>query len=585
METLYTDEKNVLILISLLKYFGIKKIVASPGATNVTFVGSIQNDAYFEVYSAVDERSAAYIACGLSAETNEAVVLSCTGATASRNYVSGLTEAYYRKLPILAVTSTQHTGRVGHYIPQVIDRSVSLKDTVNLSVQIPSIHDKEDEWAYRLMMNKAILELFHRGGGPVHINLTTQYSSNFTTKELPEFVPVKRVSKIADSPNFTNKKIGIFVGAHKVWSDRLTKAVDKFCESYNAAVICDHTSNFQGKYKINASLVCSQTHYKSPLRNLDVLIHIGEVSGSAIALNPKEVWRVNPDGEVRDTFKKLSTVYEMDEVDFFETFNDMHLGDNNELSYFNSWKDECDRILNKIPELPFSNPWIAQNTIQDLPSSSVLHLGILNSLRSWDFFNLPKEIAAYCNTGGFGIDGCVSSLIGASIENKEKLYFGIVGDLAFFYDMNSIGNRHVGKNIRLMVINNGKGTEFRNYNHNAAKFQEEADLYMAAAGHFGEKSKKLVKAYSENLGFEYMSAHNKEEYLEKKNFFLNDTVGEKPILFEVFTESEDESLAIELINTSEVTSREALKSSTKKIAKSIIGEKGIGTLKNIIKRD
>ena len=63
MSKFYTDEKNALIIIALLKANGIRKVIASPGATNVTFVGSIQNDSYFEVFSAVDERSAAYIAC------------------------------------------------------------------------------------------------------------------------------------------------------------------------------------------------------------------------------------------------------------------------------------------------------------------------------------------------------------------------------------------------------------------------------------------------------------------------------------------------------------------------------------------
>lgn len=54
----------------------------------------------------------------MAEETGETVVLSCTGATASRNYISGLTEAYYRKLPILAVTATQNENRIGHMIPQ-----------------------------------------------------------------------------------------------------------------------------------------------------------------------------------------------------------------------------------------------------------------------------------------------------------------------------------------------------------------------------------------------------------------------------------------------------------------------------------
>ena len=102
----YTVERNVQILISLLKAHGVKRIVASPGTTNITLVGSLQQDSYFSIYSSFDERSAAYLACGLAAESGEPVALSCTGATASRNYVSGLTEAYYRNLPVLAITST-----------------------------------------------------------------------------------------------------------------------------------------------------------------------------------------------------------------------------------------------------------------------------------------------------------------------------------------------------------------------------------------------------------------------------------------------------------------------------------------------
>jgi hypothetical protein len=59
----YTAERSVQILISLLKQHGIKRIVASPGTTNLTFVASIMQDSWFEMYSSVDERSAAYMAC------------------------------------------------------------------------------------------------------------------------------------------------------------------------------------------------------------------------------------------------------------------------------------------------------------------------------------------------------------------------------------------------------------------------------------------------------------------------------------------------------------------------------------------
>ena len=48
MKINYTDEKNIQILIALLKGHRIRKVVASPGATNVTFVRSLQNDPYFK---------------------------------------------------------------------------------------------------------------------------------------------------------------------------------------------------------------------------------------------------------------------------------------------------------------------------------------------------------------------------------------------------------------------------------------------------------------------------------------------------------------------------------------------------------
>ncbi len=133
MSKYYTDEENTLIVIALLKANGIRKIIASPGATNVTFVASVQHDSFFEVYSAADERSAAYMACGLAHELGEPVVISCTGATSSQNYTPGLIEAYYRKLPVLAITSTQMLCRVGHHVAQVTDRSSLPNDTQRLS--------------------------------------------------------------------------------------------------------------------------------------------------------------------------------------------------------------------------------------------------------------------------------------------------------------------------------------------------------------------------------------------------------------------------------------------------------------------
>jgi len=579
MKTYYTDEKNVQILIALLKGHGIKKVIASPGTTNITFVRSLQNDSFFEIYSSVDERSAAYMACGLAAESGEPVVLSCTGATASRNYMSGLTEAYYRKLPILAVTSTQEIAKVGHHIAQVIDRSSMPNDTVKHSVQLPLIKDDTDWWSCEVKVNNAILELSRHGGGPVHINLTTGYSRSYETVTLPKVRLIKRITtRSSEYPSIPKGKVAVFVGSHaKMTKDQIC-ALEIFCESNNAVVFCDHTSGYKGKYCVIHSLSPSQRLSDFNGLRPDLLIHIGEITGdyTIYGIVGKQVWRVSEDGELRDTFRKLQYVFEMPEQDFFEHYTKKDIS--NEI-YLKAWNDHLEQLYNKIPELPFSNLWIAKKIHKLVPENSTIHFAILNSLRSWNFFELPKSVESKSNVGGFGIDGSVSSLVGASLAKKDRLYFGIIGDLAFFYDMNSLGNRYVGNNLRILLVNNGKGTEFRNFNHPAASFGESADKFIAAGGHFGNKSQTLVKNYSESLGFEYLSASNKAEFEQIYERFLTDQMLDKSILLEVFTNSVDESKALEMITSISTT----VKMKTKDVIRNVVGKNNIRKIKKFIK--
>lgn len=577
MMKFYTNARNVQIVIALLKAHGIRKIIASPGTTNIAFVGSMQQDPFFEIYSSADERSAAYMACGLAAESGEPVVLSCTGATASRNYMPALTEAYYRKLPVLAITSAQHTGYIGMNIPQIIDRRVLPHDIARISVQLPSVHTSEDEWACIVQVNRAILELRRAGGGPVHINLDMSCHKDFSVKKLPETRVIKRIYPADRFPEIPKGKIGIFSGAHQKWNEELVRAVDAFCGEYDAVVFCDHTSNYQGKYQILSPLMFSQIQGDSRNRP-EILIHLGEISGdySFSAINHAEVWRISPDGELRDTFHNLKFVFEMNEIEFFKHYTRDILSAQRK-EYWTTCRKHLEQLYTLMPEVPFSNIWIAARIAPKIPEGAVIHLGILNSLRAWNFFEIPSTVLAYSNTGGFGIDGCVSSLIGASLANKQKLYFGVFGDLAFFYDMNSLGNRHVQNNVRILLVNNGKGTEFRNFNHPGSAFGDEADAYIAAGGHYGNKSRELVRHYSQDLGFEYLCASNKEEFEQVYRRFLMPELTEKPLLFEIFTDSRDESDALEQVMNIE----ETVEGQAKMLAKQVLGKKGVDMLKKV----
>ena len=278
---MYSSERNVQMLLSLLKVHKIKKMVLSPGSANASFVASAQYDGEFELYSSVDERSAAYIACGLAEESQEPVVICCTGATASRNYMPGLTEAYYRKLPLIAITATRPIAWLGQNRDQLIDRTVIPNDIAVKSVHLPVIENEQDEWECNLKINDALLELQRNGGGPVHINLTTSYSLDFSVSKLPEERVIQRVVWGSELPKLPNGNMAIFVGAHSAWNERLKATVESFCEQYNAFVFYDQTSNYTGKYGIPCGIFDIAGF---PNLKIDLLIHLGNISASWPAL-------------------------------------------------------------------------------------------------------------------------------------------------------------------------------------------------------------------------------------------------------------------------------------------------------------
>ena len=575
-----TDERNAQILIQVLKAHGIKKVIASPGTTNACLVSSMQSDPFFEIYSAPEERSGAYMACGMAAESGEPVVLSCTGATASRNYMPALTEAFYRKLPILTVTSSRRNAYIGHNCDQVTDRTVLPNDVAKISVQMPIVLDDVSEWNCIINANKAVLELYHRGGGPAHINLETTYSK----KKVADIQPVRiirRFMKYDEFPNITAQRVCIFVGAHVEMDDKLERAISEFCKKYNGIVLCDHTSNYRGEYRAFCNIVANQYYWKSTIQNVELMVHIGDISSSDYKIQAKEVWRVNPDGEIRDTFQKLYNVFEMKEVEFFEYYNKKKQDySNSELLI--AYHQEEKEILSRMPEFPFSNIWIASVTAKKLPSNSVLHLGIRNSLRSWNYFDTQETVTGYSNTGGFGIDGSLSTVIGAALCHPDRLYYCVLGDLAFFYDMNALGNRHVPSNIRILVVNNGLGFEMKfpaSWGYSIANsIGVSEDNYVCAAGHYS--SPDLIKSYVYGLGFEYLKVSTKDQYFDCLPKIVSNEKQDRTLVVEIVVNSENEDAALNLIGSIMVDESNAAKAAIKKA----IGKKGIDAIKKMMGR-
>ena len=575
---MYTDKKNILQLVALLEAHGITKVVLCPGSRNIPLVHTLSNHPNFTCYPVTDERSAGYFAIGLALNGGKPAAVCCTSGTALLNLHPAVAEAFYQNVPLVVISADRPAAWIGQMDGQTLPQPGVFQNLVKKSVNLPEIHTEEDEWYCNRLVNEALLETNHHGKGPVHINIETLFSSDFSVKTLPEERAIMKFYNNDKLPNIKAQKVCIFVGSHSKFTMELQNAIDEFCEKYNAIVLCDQTSNYKGKYRILGGLVAAQSDYDAACKYADLYIHIGEISGSYYLFKKGIFWRVNEDGEIRDPFRLLESVFEMNELDFFNYYNSLVSKKKN--TYFDEWKMENKKIESMIEELPLSNAWMCQQTAHRLPQNSVLHLAILNSLRSWNLFDTPNSVYSYSNVGGFGIDGCISSCVGASLVNKQKLYFCVSGDLATFYDLNVLGNRHIGNNFRLLVSNNGTGFEMHCKGSIGSEFDyAEADRFFCAGGHFGSQSRLLLRHFAEDLGFDYIKAETKEEYLNNIEYFVDPNLHEKPLIFEVFVNPKDDEFAYNATKRT-ITSNKAV---AKKVAKKVLGNKGYNSIKKMIK--
>ncbi len=574
---MYTIQENVRIVIALLKQYNIHHIVISPGGTNIPISQAVQDDPFFHCYSIADERSAMYFAIGLHLQTGEVIATSCTSAQATRNYVPGLTEAFYKHTPILAITTAKLERFQYQDYMQAPDQCSLPKDAVKASYDLPPITDENTRMQVYHNAKEAILETTHRIPGPVQLNIriVDKQQGMFEEVDLPRIRPLKRYMAWDDwnDVEIADKKILIVVGEHRPFTKRQNEAIEKFCEGYNAVVYVNHLSNYHGSYSLSANLLisCGGFVHLKP----DVLITIGgqtgdySIYGALNSIGDAEHWRVAEDGGFVDTYSHLTKIFECPDFYFFERMCNKQ---NVEHSYFNCWV-EWNKKINYNVELPYSNCYVAQQLHNLIPKNSIMNFAILNSLRCWSYFPLDKSVQGYANVAAFGIDGCNSMLIGESM-NTDELCFIVTGDLAFFYDMNALGIRHIKKNLRVLLLNNGGGAEFKIMTR-TWKDDVHVEDFISANGHYGS-----AKGWAENCGFCYLTASDKKELDAVKNLFVSDN--ESPILLEVFTRGDDELIAMSaIIDANRISGTNGKMAS---VLNSFIGEERTNVIKSVAKK-
>lgn len=589
---MYTELKTYQIIIALLKKYGIKHCVLSAGSRNVPFVHSVEEDPDFHCYSVVDERSAGYFALGLAQQTREPVVISCTSSTATCNYWPPVAEAFYQGVPIVVLTSDRNPAMLGQWEDQMIDQVGMFDRHVRKSVNLPEVENRDDFIFCQRLVNEALLELNHRGSGPVHINVPTRYyNRSFTCKMLPEVTKIDRLDAFSPAELWQQKvdalknsrRILITCGQNSAVSASLQVRIDAFFRKFNAAISIEYMANIESEDAINTS-VCFDNRYIADHQFERLLPDIVISYGGNIMSGIKEIlrhfagrfehWSIQEDGNVVDMYKSLTTIFECPPAYFFEYCN-MHVSDDakNDREYYNLVKKHADKVL--LPTFDYCSTYAIQRVVENIPSGSILHLSINNAIRITNFFRIHPAIKVYANIGTHGIDGCLSSFIGQASAIRD-LSFLITGDLAFFYDMNAIRVPYVGKNVRILMINNHGGGEFY---YNKMWINEKSDLHTTA------RHTTKARGWVEENGFIYLSANNKASFEEAFAQFMN-PVSDRPVFLEVFTEMKTDADAIadfyELSRPKDLKSEFLRKG--KELAKSVIGQQRAQQIINILKK-
>lgn len=585
----YSPLENVKILVGMLKAYGIKHIVLSPGNRNIPLVYMVEQEDYFTCYSIVDERSAAFFAVGLMEKLQCPVAICCTSGTAICNYSSGVAEAFYQRLPLVVLTADRNPYYLNQNEDQMVPQRNLLEPVCKCSVQLPFVREKRDYWFCKNQIHKALLELSHGERGPVHINFPIEdgigdCSDGFREK-IPVFSPISRYELRNQNTwercfkELCSSKIMIVFGQNTMCQVEELAALNQFAMKYNCVIAADHLSNFHGNKCLNLFTACetmSRVEFDELCPDILITVHgnfVFSLKEKIISRNKNvKHWLVDNSGEVRDAFRCLDAIFEVFPTEFFSYFSEKDVEGAD--SYYQEWKKITDRI--HIPQLEYSSIYVVGELLKNMPDNSMLHIANSSSVRLANNFPLKENIEVFCNRGTNGIDGSFSSFMGnAAVSNS--LSFLLIGDLSLFYDLNAVWNRYIGNNIRVLLNHNG-GAEIFYYGYGSKL--SGIDKHIAAAHN------TTAKGWLETQGFEYLCAHDKKEFQESLQQFLNPK-SKHPIFFEVFTSKEDDAKILHKFY--EDNTPFEIKRATKGIVKKVMEknkmmEKVIRTGKNMVEQ-
>ncbi|MEH7127034.1 2-succinyl-5-enolpyruvyl-6-hydroxy-3-cyclohexene-1-carboxylic-acid synthase [Neobacillus drentensis] len=477
-------------VVAELIFSGVTDVVVSPGSRSTPMAMIMAEHPDLKVHIHVDERSAAFFALGIAKSLNRPVAILCTSGTAAANYFPAIVEARYARVPLIVLTADRpHELReVG--APQAIDQIHLYGKHVKWfsEMALPEKSDEIIRYA-RTVCARAVAIATSAPAGPVHLNFPFREplipkldEELFELNERPNgYIKVQNgdltlsdehFQEIAKRLTKTNK--GVIICGN-MGDPEFPKAVTQLAEQLNFPIMADPLSQLRsGQHSLENIIETYDTFLrvddaKSFLKP-DVILRFGAMPISkALTIFLKEngsaeQYVIDGGGGWRDPSALSTNMIFCNESLFCEKLL-TYTVPNSSSEFLTKWKKineltkENMNALRDIREL--SEGKLFYQLAEMVPEGATLFVGNSMPIRDLDsfFLNNNKAIKVMANRGANGIDGTVSTALGAALYSKS-IYL-VLGDLTFFHDLNGlIVAKLYNIDINILLVNNNGGGIF-----------------------------------------------------------------------------------------------------------------------------
>lgn len=541
---------NAAIILNVIAAHGVMDVVCSPGSRNAPLSIAADRAPQLRTHVVVDEREAAFVALGMAQISRRPVALICTSGTALLNYAPAVAEAYYQSIPLIVISADRPQRWIDQDDSQTLRQPGTLDNFVKQSYDIQDFaHTDIDMCLYaNRLANDAVIVATSGRPGPVHINV--RLSEPLTSGDdyiLPkqriiscvhgeDMIAKEKVRELAEMA--VGKKVMIVAG-FMLPDARLNKAMSRLEQLPNVAVLYETTSNLHLRARHWAVDVILSTLDEQERQRLspDIVITLGgalisrHIKEYLRTTRPLEHWMLGHSHTTVDCFNALTLRLECEPARFISMFGKFMSRHKSDSDYREQWMTARREALKSHHKFVSNAPWsdlkACDAIFSMIPEECNLQLSNGTPVRYAQLSLMRMPHACYCNRGVSGIDGCVSTAIGAAKAYPDTTLL-VCGDMSASYDIGALAMHDIPESFKMIVLNNGGGGIFRFISSTRDLSQREK--YFCAPPRL--PLSELAAAY----GFDYFSVESLTQL--KKSFPIFIAPRLAPAIMEVRTPSE-----------------------------------------------